>query len=112
MKIKLYKDFINESGGIGGITVGGVNFGSEGGNVGSTFGEKGDFTFNKRGAMNPIDSSMIYSELKDKYYTFSEISEIQKMYDELLINDNTDSLSEIIITDGKTLDFIIRKLGN
>lgn len=107
---KTFKEFINESG-IGGVNVGGVNFGSSGTDVGkSNFGKKGDSSFDKRGQMNPIDGTGIYSEVKDVYLSSGEVKDLLRRYD-IWCKQNGGGSIPITNIDTKNIDYIIDKLN-
>jgi len=107
MKIYTFNQYIKESG-IGGVTVGGINFGSESGNIGtSNFGAKADPSFNQRGAMNPLDNNLIYSELTGNYYTPSDIKEIIARYNTWCKENNEEPI-DMSKFGSKTLDYILK----
>lgn len=111
MKILKFYQFIKESG-IGGVNVGGVNFGTDRGDVGtSNFGKKGDYNFNKRGSMNPIDSNLIYSDYKNDYYSQSDIRALLFKYD-VWCKQHNETPIEINNFDSKTLDYILRTIDS
>jgi len=102
-----FDEFITESG-IGGVNVGGVNFGSDKGDVGSAnFGMKGDQSFNKRGAMTTLDNNLIYSELKGDYFSESDIRELLIKYD-VWLKQNGETPVDTTDLRTKNLDYILK----
>lgn len=111
MRIKLFEEYIKESG-IGGVTVGGVNFGTDKGDIGfANFGAKGDSSFNQRGAMNPLDNNLIYSDYTRDYYSQTDIRALMFKYDVWCKQHNEEPL-EITNFGTKTLDYILRTLDS
>jgi hypothetical protein len=109
MRIYKFAEYIKESG-IGGVNVGGVNFGTDKGNIGSAhFGKKGDSSFNKRGDMNPIDNNLVYSEHTGDYYSQNDIRALMFKYDVWCKQNNEEPL-EVANFDTKTLDYILRTI--
>ncbi len=111
MRIKRFTQFVNESG-IGGVTVGGVNFGTDKGDVGTShFGQKGDSSFDKRGDMNPVDTELIHSEYTGDYYSQTDIRAILFKYI-VWAKQNNEEPMEITNFETKTLDYMLRAIDS
>ena len=110
MRIKLFEQFIKESG-IGGVNVGGVNFGTDKGGVGSNFGDKGDASFNQRGEMDPVDSQMTFSDYNQDYYSQTDIRALIFKYN-VWCKQNNEEPMPMSEFSTQNLDYILRTLDS
>lgn len=111
MRIYNYKEYLKESG-IGGFNFGGVNYGTDTGDVGtSNFGDKGDSSFDQRGDMNPIETTMVFSEYTGDYYSESDMKELLFKYNIWCKQNNEDPI-EVSDFGTRTLDYILRTMDS
>ena len=109
MRIYKYEEYLKESG-IGGFNFGGVNYGSDKGDVGSAnFGDKGDSSFNQRGTMNPIESGMVFSEHTGDYYSQNDIRALIFKYNVWCKQHNEEPM-EMSDFSTKNLDYMLRTI--